>query len=71
MDIVKAIHRGAPFFSFLIGIGIAALLFHREFAVLNTLAIPLAEIEGKIVRSDGKCYRHRVEDATCENLSSV
>jgi hypothetical protein len=68
--ILEAIHRGAPFFSFIIGLGIAAVLFHREYSTVRTLGLPLKDTLDKVVRSDGKCYRYRVEDANCENVSS-
>ena len=70
LGIRNAIHKGAPFFSFLIGLGISALLFHRNFEVLKTPALPLPEMTNKIVKANGKCYRYRVEDANCESLSS-
>ena len=70
LGIVDALHKGAPFFSFLIGLGISALLFHRTFQVQKTPAIPLPEMTNKIVKANGKCYRYRVEDANCETLSS-
>jgi hypothetical protein len=68
--ILEAIHRGAPFFSFIIGLGIAVVLFHREYSTVRTLGLPLKDTLDKVVRSDGKCYRYRVEDANCENVSS-
>jgi hypothetical protein len=68
--ILEALHRGAPFFSFIIGLGIAVVLFHREYSTVRTLGLPLKDTLDKIVRSDGKCYRYRVEDANCENVSS-
>jgi hypothetical protein len=67
----EAIQRAAPFFSFIIGLGIAALLFHRNYAVLKTLALPLSEIENRVVKVNGKCYRYRVEDSNCEIPSST
>lgn len=66
-----AIHRAAPFFSFLIGLGIAALLFHRNFATLRTPAMPIKDMVDKVIKIDGKCFRYRVEDATCETSSST
>jgi hypothetical protein len=69
--ITEAIQKGAPFFSFIIGLGIAALLFHRNYAVLKTLALPLSEIQDRVVKVDGKCYRYRVEDSNCEIPSST
>lgn len=68
--LLEALHRGAPFFSFIIGLGIAVVLFHREYSTVRTLGLPLKDTLDKIVRSDGKCYRYRVEDANCENVSS-
>jgi len=68
--LLEALHRGAPFFSFIIGLGIAVVLFHRQYSTVRTLGVPLKDTLDKIVRSDGKCYRYRVEDANCENVSS-
>lgn len=67
VHITDVINRASPFFSFVIGLGIAAILFHRKYDSVRTLAIPLPETLNKIVRVDGKCYRYRVEDASCEN----
>lgn len=66
LDITKALERAGPFFSFVIGLGLSVLLFHRNYATYRTLALPLLEIESKTVKVDGKCYKYRVEDATCE-----
>jgi len=65
--LVNAVRRGGPFFSFLIGLGIAAILFHRKYDSIRTLAIPLKEATETVVKSDGKCWRYRVEDANCES----
>jgi hypothetical protein len=70
VPITNVLHRGAPFFSFIIGLGLAVLLFHRSFGVIKTLAIPVSEATNKTVKVDGKCYRYRVEDAECEIPSS-
>ena len=67
--LLDAIERGSPFFSFIIGLGLAAILFHRNFSTIRTLGLPLRETTEKVVKVDGKCYRYRVEDATCENTS--
>jgi hypothetical protein len=67
--VAAAIHRAAPFFSFLIGLGISVLMFHRNVISFKTPALPLKEIVDKPVRIDGKCYRYRVEDASCETSS--
>jgi hypothetical protein len=64
-----AIQRAAPFFSFLIGLGVFVLLFHRAYTAEKTPALPLKEMVDKVVRIDGKCYKYRVEDASCESSS--
>jgi len=64
--LLEALDRASPFFSFVVGLGISVLLFHRSFASIRTLALPLREATDKVVKSDGKCWRYRVEDASCE-----
>jgi hypothetical protein len=64
------VQKARPFFSFLIGLGIFALLFHRSYTSEKVPALPLKEMVDKVVKVDGKCYRYRVEDASCESLSS-
>lgn len=70
VPVTHVLHRGAPFFSFIIGLGLAVLVFHRDYGVLKTLAVPIRETMNRIVKVDGKCYRFRVEDAECEIPSS-
>lgn len=70
VPITNVLHRGAPFFSFIIGLGVAVLLFHRNFGVMKTLAMSVSEVTNKVVKVDGRCYRYRVEDAECEIPSS-
>lgn len=67
--LLEAIERASPFFSFIIGLGFAAILFHRNYDTVRTLGIPLQDATEKVVKVDGKCYRYRVEDANCENTS--
>lgn len=69
--ISKAIQRASGFFSFLIGLGISALMFHRNYFSIQTPALPLKDMVDKLVKVDGKCYKYRVEDATCETSSST
>jgi hypothetical protein len=66
VNILEAIKRASPFFSFIVGLGISALLFHRNIASFRALAMPVRDVTNTIVKSDGKCWRYRVEDATCE-----
>lgn len=69
LKILEAIERGSPFFSFIIGLGLAVIVFHRQYDTIRTLGIPLKDTTEKVVKVDGKCYRYRVEDANCENTS--
>lgn len=62
--------RSEFFFSFLVGIGLSIMLFHRPVHSQKVLAINPADVEGKVVRADGKCYSYRVEDTACEIPSS-
>ena len=55
--VAKAIHKASYFFSFLIGLGISVLIFQ--------------DMVDKVVKLDGKCYKYRVEDASCETSSST
>jgi hypothetical protein len=59
-----------PLLSFIVGLGIAILLFHKPFQQRSTLALPVNEIEGKTVEIDKKCYQYHAEDAKCEILHS-
>jgi hypothetical protein len=70
LDFTKAIERASPFFSFIIGLGISALLFHRNYDTQRVLGVPLEDVNTKTVKVDGKCYKYRVEDANCEIPSS-
>jgi hypothetical protein len=69
IPVAQALERGAPFFSFIIGLGLSVILFHRNYSVTKEVALPLQEATSRVVKADGKCYRYRVEVATCENVS--
>jgi hypothetical protein len=69
LQIAEAFRKGSAFFSFIIGLGIAVVLFHRNYSTVRTLGVSLKDATEKVVKVDGKCYRYRVEDATCENVS--
>ena len=71
VDVSKVLTRGSVFFSFLIGFGIAVLFLHRPYVVEPILAIPPEQLETTLSKHDGKCYRYRVEDASCHFSSSV
>jgi len=59
-----------PLLSFIIGFGVAIMLFHKPFQFKKVLSLPLSEIHGKTIRVDGKCYKYSAEDTQCEILSS-
>lgn len=69
VEISKALEKGGFLFSFIIGFGLSVLLFHRNYSVKKEVAMPLSDATNRVVKADGKCYRYRVEDATCENVS--
>ena len=58
-----------PLLSFIVGLGIAILLFHKPFQMSKTLSLPVHEIEGKTVKIEKKCFQYHAEDAQCEILS--
>ncbi len=58
--------RAIAFFSFIIGLGLAILMFHRPVKTQTSLAVSVPEIEGKVIHAEGKCYQYRVEDAVCQ-----
>jgi hypothetical protein len=53
------------FFSFVVGLGIAVLMFHRPQQEVDVSALPVEELRNMVARIDGKCYRYRIEDASC------
>jgi hypothetical protein len=54
--------------SFVIGLGLAIMLFHRPIPTIQTLSLPVSKIEGSVVRQGEKCYQYHAEDAPCEIL---
>ena len=72
IQVEKILHneRSIPFLSFLIGMGVVIMLFHKPFTMRKTLALPVADVTKKVVSIDGKCYHYIAEDATCEIPSS-
>ena len=59
-----------PLLSFIVGLGVAILLFHKPFQNRATLALPLDKVEGTTVEINKKCYQYHAEDAQCEILPS-
>ena len=66
-DILKK-QEARWFFSFVLGVGLAVLMFHRPQFEVDVSAIPVRELKKIITRVDGKCYRYRIEDASCPEL---
>jgi hypothetical protein len=62
--------KTSPFFSFLIGLGLSVMLFHKPIHTRSTLALPVAEVEGQVVKYNQKCYKYTAEDSQCEIPSS-
>jgi hypothetical protein len=52
--------------SFLIGMGVVVLLFHKPLSFEKTLALSVEDIEGRVVPNGGKCYSYVAEDCPCE-----
>jgi hypothetical protein len=71
VDVPRVLSRGSVFFSFLIGFGIAVLFLHRPYIVEPVLAVPPETLTTTVSKHDGKCYRYRVEDASCHFSSTV
>ena len=52
--------------SFIIGLGVAVLLFHKPFGKQAALGLSVADIEKKVVRHGDKCFTFHAEDVECE-----
>jgi hypothetical protein len=57
--------RSVPIFSFLIGMGIMVLLFHKPYANYQSLTIPVSKIESAPIKVGEKCYAYKSEDVKC------
>lgn len=51
-------------FSFVLGVGLAVLMFHRTRREFVVPAIDVDQIVNSISKIDGKCYRFRIADAS-------
>jgi hypothetical protein len=67
IDVSKILRNknSTNFFSFIIGLGLAILLFHKPFGYKQFLSLPVSDIEGKIIKVDDKCYSYKSEDVKC------
>lgn len=57
--------RAVPVFSFLIGMGVIVLLFHKPYAIYQSLTIPVSKVEGRTIKVGGKCYSYTAKDSLC------
>ncbi len=57
-------------FAFIIGFGLVVMLLHHPIKSEKVLAIAPDKFEDREVKADGKCYKYRVEDASCQITSS-
>lgn len=57
--------RSMPILSFLIGMGVIVLLFHKPYAKYQSLSIPVSTVEAKPIKVGGKCYAYKSEDVKC------
>ena len=53
------------FFSFVIGLGLSVLMFHRPREEVEESLHDTEKLRTMITRVDGRCYRYRIEDASC------
>lgn len=51
-------------FSFVIGVGLSVLLFHRVRKEFVVPAVDADQLVNSITKIDGKCYRFRITDAS-------
>jgi len=61
--------RSTPVFSFLIGLGIVVLFFHKPFMTYQELSIPVSKVEGKTIRVGEKCYSYSAKDSLCPHVN--
>jgi len=71
IDFGKLLHdkKGVAFLSFLIGMGLVVLFFHKPFISGQFLSIPVSQVEGKVIRHGEKCYTYMAEDCLCPSVN--
>ena len=72
IQISKLLHNphSIKVLSFLVGFGIAVLLFHKPLNTERTLALSVEEIQGRVVPNGNKCFSYVAEDCPCEKSVS-
>lgn len=73
IDFGKLLHdkKSVSFLSFLIGMGITVLMFHKPFVSSRFLSLPIATIENKVVKHGDKCYIYKSQDVKCSHEKTV
>ena len=71
IEFSKLLHdkKATAFLSFLIGLGIAVLFFHKPYTSGQYLSMPVSAVEGKIVKHGEKCYTYMAEDCLCPSVN--
>ena len=52
--------------SVLVGFGLAVLICHKPIRTHLALGVEVTDVEEHVIKTDGKCYKYRAEDAKCE-----
>lgn len=71
IEFSKLLHdkKSVSFLSFLIGMGIAVLFFHKPYGSTRFLSLPVSKIEQRIVKHGDKCYTYVAEDCLCPSVN--
>jgi len=62
--------KASPVLSFIIGLGIAVLFFHKPFQYKYKLESSVSDYTNKPVKFGNKCYVYTAEDTQCDLPSS-
>jgi len=71
IEFSKLLHdkKATAFLSFLIGLGVVVLFFHKPYTSGQFLSIPVSAVEGKVVKHGDKCYTYVAEDCLCPSVN--
>lgn len=58
--------KAGPVLSFIIGVGIAVMVFHKPFHYKHKLESSVSDYVDKPVKFGNKCYTYTAEDTECE-----
>ena len=69
LHISKVLHNetSVNFFSFIVGMGLVVMLFHKPIPSKQTLSLPVSTVENKMIKQGNKCYKYIAEDSVCQN----